>query len=99
MEKFQNHNQKCHETLKGKKVKKNLTAAERKRLKDAEAKAKKELRDAKVKAKREAIAECPQEDHPPRPFHLKSSLFDLEPLRCRRALTHARSLSLHIARP
>ena len=43
--------------LKGKKVKKNLTAAERKRLKEAEAKAKKELNKAKVKAKREAIAE------------------------------------------
>lgn len=43
--------------IKGKKVKKNLTAAERKRLKDAEAKVKKELRKAKIKAKREAIAE------------------------------------------
>ena len=43
--------------IKGKKVKKNLTAAERKRLKEAEAKAKKELNKAKVKAKREAIAE------------------------------------------
>ena len=43
--------------IKGKKVKKNLTAAERKRLKDAEAKVKKELRKAKLKAKREAIAE------------------------------------------
>ena len=43
--------------IKGKKVKKNLTAAERKRLKEAEAKVKKELRKAKIKAKREAIAE------------------------------------------
>ena len=43
--------------IKGKKVKKNLTQAERKRLKDAEAKAKKELRKAKIKAKRESIAE------------------------------------------
>ena len=43
--------------IKGKKVKKNLTAAEWKRLKEAEAKAKKELHKAKIKAKREAIAE------------------------------------------
>ena len=43
--------------IKGKKVKKNLTAAERKRLKDAEAKAKKELRKAKITAKREALTE------------------------------------------
>jgi len=42
---------------KGKKVKKNLTAVERKRLKEAEAKAKNELQKAKKKAKREAIAE------------------------------------------
>ena len=42
---------------KGKKVKKNLTAAERKKLKDAEAKAKKELRKAKITAKREALTE------------------------------------------
>ena len=42
---------------KGKKVKKNLTAVERKRLKEAEAKAKNELQKAKIKAKREAIAE------------------------------------------
>ena len=47
--------------IKGKKVKKNLTQAERKRLKDAEAKAKKELRKAKIKAKREAIAEEAEE--------------------------------------
>jgi len=43
--------------IKGKKVKKNLTAVERKRLKEAEAKAKKELHKAQVKADREAAAE------------------------------------------
>ena len=43
--------------IKGKNVKKNLTAAERKRLKEAEAKAKKELKKAKVEAKRKASAE------------------------------------------
>ena len=44
-------------TSKDVKVKKNLTAVERKRLKDAEAKATNELKKAKIKAKREAIAE------------------------------------------